>query len=166
MAFIVLLDEKLSAEFLSIVGTDLFSSSNLWLVRTSCVDQFFPIDSQVFLFKETGDGIEINEVYSVDQDMEVLVRPFGSWSSRSGLVKNHLPLFERRKDFYGYEFQAETMHEPPYLVSDMEKLEVGEETRVGGIWGEIWHGTLEKTMNFSTIIRPSPDLQWGSVDDV
>ena len=168
MAFIVLLENRQSAEVLASAGADLFSSSHLWLVRTSVSllgDLFFPIDSQVFIFTEAGPGIEITEVYSVDRDMEVLVKPLGSWSNSQGLVMDPHPLFERRKDFCGYEFQAETMHEPPYVVADMEKLLGREQTQIGGIWGEIWHGTLEKTMNFSTLIKPSPDLQWGSVDD-
>ena len=66
----------------------------------------------------------------------------------------------------GYNFKAEALHEPPYAIANMDNLETGKDTQIGGIWGEIWHQTLEKTMNFSTLFLPCPDRQWGSVDEM
>ena len=38
------------------------------------------------------------------------------------------------------------MHESPYVVASMNNFVDGIETQIGGIWGDIWHGTLEKMM--------------------
>ena len=37
--------------------------------------------------------------------------------------------------------------------------------RIEGIIGDIWHGVLEKKMNFTTVIHPSVDCEWGSRDE-
>ena len=60
----------------------------------------------------------------------------------------------------GYKFQAETM---PYvtLAYDDDNF-----IRLVGLWGDIWHGMLEKMMNFSTQIVLSPDRQWGSLGEM
>ena len=65
----------------------------------------------------------------------------------------------------GYVFQAEAMPEPPYVMFSIENFIKGKEKTVGGIFGEIWHGGLEKTMNFITNIKVSLDRQWGSVNE-
>ena len=139
----------------------------MWLVHSGdkkLETLYFPVDSQVFTFGEDDTGIEVEEVYNVGHGTDRVVRQLGSWKKGEGLTENRLPLFERRKDFLVYKFNAETVNEPPYAVANMEKFLTGEDTQIGGIWGEIWHGTLEKELNFSTSILPSPDSQWGSVD--
>ena len=70
---------------------------------------------------------------------------------------SQVPLHERRSDLRGHVFRAETVAEPPYVVVDMEALEEGRVARMGGILGDIWHGVLERSLNFSTVIRPSSD---------
>ena len=46
---------------------------------------------------------------------------------------------------------------------DMDGLEQGRVTKIGGIIGDIWHGVIEKSLNFSTTLIPPKDRQWGSV---
>ena len=55
------------------------------------------------------------------------------------------------------------MNEPPYVVVDMDALEQGRITQIGGIIGDIWHGVIERSLNFSTTLIPSTDRQWGSL---
>ena len=168
MAFIVLLERTTTVELVSTIGPELFSGRNVWLFKSGdkmLEYSYFPIDSQVFTFTEDDERIEIEELYNVDNGMEQVVNHLGSWQRNGGLALDPLPLFERRKDFLGYQFKAETMNEPPYAVVNAAQLLTEEETQIGGIWGEIWHGTLEKTMNFTTSIEPSPDRQWGSMNE-
>ena len=163
MNFIVLLERSHILEFLSSVDSELFSSKNVWLVKTEDTrlgNLYFPIDSKVFTFSEDDGGIDIEEVYNVYIGMERVVKQLGSWRYEEQLILDPLPLFERRKDFFGYKFQAETVNEPPYAVANMENLMSGKDTHIGGIWGEIWHGTLEKTLNFTSMILPSPDANF------
>ena len=47
------------------------------------------------------------------------------------------------------------MNEPPYVVVDMDALEQGRITQIGGIIGDIWHGVIERSLNFSTTLIPS-----------
>ena len=75
-----------------------------------------------------------------------------SWDNNS--------LFDKRKDFLGFRFQAVTLPAPPVMtVTTIE-----DEIRLGGMIGEIWHGIFDQTMNFFTNIILSPDGNWGSRD--
>ena len=164
-AFLVIIEESNIAKLLANVSRELFSINNFWLIETQSKkleNMFFPINSQVFTFHWLKNGLVIEEVYSVDYMMEQLVKNIGGWNQTNGLVLNPLPLFERRKDFLGYQIKAEAMAEPPYVIVNMSNLESGLEKQIGGILGEIWHDNLEKTMNFTTLIRPTPDKLWGS----
>ena len=37
--------------------------------------------------------------------------------------------------------------------------------KVGDIFGELWHNVLEKFLNFTTVMKPSPDGLYGSMDE-
>ena len=52
------------------------------------------------------------------------------------------------------------MFEPPYVIFDTEQPRLG---KIKGVIGDLWHGILEKSLNFTTKIVPSPDGQWGAV---
>ena len=54
------------------------------------------------------------------------------------------------------------MFEPPYVVFDPDQTKSGGVENIEGIIGDLWHGILEKSLNFSTKIEPSPDGQWGA----
>ena len=162
--YLVLLDSGGASDFFSSFPRLLSSSSTVWLIRSSGLHSgsiYLPIDSQIYTFKEVDDVILVNEIYDIDPAMETVVNSYGSWNeSRTKRLKlNDLPLFERRRDLMGYTFLAETMPEAPYVTVsyDDEKF-----IRLGGLWGDIWHGMLEKMLNFSTEIIISPDGQWGS----
>ena len=68
-------------------------------------------------------------------------------------------LVNRRRNLHGLEILAETMAEPPYAVFE-EK-----ERKIIGIIGDLWHGILEKSLNFTTKISTPPDNRWGSVSE-
>ena len=61
-----------------------------------------------------------------------------------------------------YKFQAETLPEAPYVTIAYDDSNY---ISLGGLWGDIWQGMLEKMLNFSTKIMLSPDRQWGSLGE-
>ena len=79
------------------------------------LDVFLPIDSQVFIFSDKESRIVVDEVYNVDYGLEQLVNNLGGWDQTTGLVLNPHPLYERRKDFQGYQINAEIMPYPQLL---------------------------------------------------
>ena len=70
-------------------------------------------------------------------------------------------MFERTKDFHGYQFEAVTLPEPAIVTVYTNK----EEIRIDGLFGEVWHGILEKHLNFSTRIRLNPNEIYGVRDE-
>ena len=97
-----------------------FTNSNIWLVyeqeNTLLSSKIhFPIDSQVYIFKEESSGrIRIEEVYQVTRTSRTLILPFGSWSKDNGLTISEEPLEERRSDLQGLVLRGQTLPEPPY----------------------------------------------------
>jgi ABC-type amino acid transport substrate-binding protein len=51
------------------------------------------------------------------------------------------------------------MPEVPYVLSNIQ------EGKIEGIIGDLWHGILEKSLNFTTIISTPPDDEWGSCNE-
>ena len=98
----------------------------------------------------------IMEVYNIGKGLETITRHVGRWKGRE-LNLDYSELFERRKDFHGYEFEAVVLNDPPLTTVITEN----EEIRIGGLMGKLWHDEYEKHMNFSTRIRLVPDGKWG-----
>ena len=96
------------------------------------------------------------EVYNIGKGLETITRHVGRWKGRE-LNLDYSELFERRKDFHGYEFEAVVLNDPPLTTVITEN----EEIRIGGLMGKLWHDVYEKHMNFSTRIRLVPDGTWG-----
>ena len=124
-------------------------------------DIYFPIVSQVYQFVFDQDIAVIKEVYKISPEKSHIVQDYGTWTETEGLTLSHQSLFERRKDLQGHIFRGETMDESPYVVVDMEAMDLGKVSKISGIMGDIWHQGIEKIMNFSTSVIPSPDRQWG-----
>ena len=167
MAFLVLM--KNSSEtfnFLSTVPDFMFSLKNIWLVMAdfkSLKNLFLPVDSQVFTFKARDDKSIMWEVYNIDVDKEQTVLPFGTWDLESKVLEiDHLPIFERRKDMKGLVLHGETMVEPPFILGNPQDILSGKQEKVGGTFGEVWHG-VEKIMNFTTKLVPGSG--WGSLNE-
>ena len=119
MTFILLLEEANLTKFVSVVPTELYASTNTWLLMGDYQvlgGISFPIDSQVFIF-QSGPEVTIREVYNIGGNMEQSVKEFGTWN-KDVLTVNNLPIFERRKNFEGYRFHGECMIEPPYIYGD------------------------------------------------
>ena len=140
----------------------------MWLVHDeggtlqSAHHIYLPIDSQVYGFQSKGkDKVEINEVYKVSEATSLISLPYGSWTGlqEEGLKISETPLVERRKDLRGHIFTGQTVFEPPYVSFDPRMRDV---EKIEGIIGDLWHGILEKSLNFTTKIIPSPDGQWGT----
>ena len=157
--YIILMTNLRISQLHSSLGQDVFSSNNVWLIRTCDFRSgllYFPIDSQVFCFRELNDNVLVDEIYDIEPAMDQVVKEYGSWneSRTNRLLLNDLSLYERRSDLMGYKFQAGTMPEAPYVT-----IAYDDENSIslGGLWGDIWHGMLGKMMNFSTKIVLSPD---------
>ena len=141
------------------------SGNFVWLVHDedrslqSANDIYLPIDSQVYGFQSDKDKVEINEVYKVSAATSLISLPYGSWNGLERLKVSDTPLVERRKDLRGHIFAGQTVFEPPYVSFDPRR---GSLEKIEGIIGDLWHGILEKSLNFTTRIVPSPDGQWGA----
>ena len=85
--FIILMNNLIISQMFSCLGQDVFSSSNVWLIRNCDI-----LDQVV---KEYGSWNE---------------------SRTNRLLLNDLSLYERRSDLMGYKFQAGTMPEAPYVT--------------------------------------------------
>ena len=137
----------------------------MWLVHDedgslqSADDIYLPIDSQVYGFQSNGEKVEVNEVYKVSAASSLISLPYASWDGVEGLDISDTPLVERRKDLGGHIFTGQTVLEPPYVSFDPAMRTV---QKIEGIVGDLWHGILEKSLNFTTTIVPSPDGQWGA----
>ena len=157
-------------QFLATVPANMFSMNNVWIVMSEeprLGDLYFPIDSQVYTFQVSEDGVNVRENYKIDRSMNQISKHYGTWREwrkPARLVLDEASLFERRKDFMGYSFDAEYVVSPPYVIVESNNVvHENENIKLGGIIGEIWHNDLEKRMNFTTKIRPSPDNTWGAL---
>ena len=97
--YIILMTNLKISQLLSSLGQDVFSSSNVWLIRTCDFlsgSLYFPIDSQVFCFRELNDDVLVDEIYDIDPAMDQVVKEYGSWneSSTNRLHPNALHLFD------------------------------------------------------------------------
>ena len=124
--------------------------------ETTEADPYIPIDSQVFTFHSLGEQVLIDEVYHVSPSLPVTVNKCGSWRKLEGLRLTSLTILQRRQNFQGHLFRAETVFNPIFSSKK-------EETKIGGVLGDIWHGVLEKMLNFTTIVQPSRDNQYGAL---
>ena len=150
---------------LTSLPTEALSGNTVWLVLDeegslrSADDIYLPIDSQVYGFESKDDKVEIIEVYQVSPATSLISLPYGSWNGLQGLNLSETPLVERRKDLRGHIFTGQTVFEPPYVTFDPKLKTV---QKIEGIVGDLWHGILEKSLNFTTKIVPSLDGQWGA----
>ena len=152
------------AEFMGSLPLEAFTDSNIWLVyeqeNTLLSSKIhFPIDSQVYIFKEESSGrILIEEVYQVTRTSRTLILPFGSWSEDKGLTISEEPLEERRSDLQGLVLRGQTLPEPPYTEVETKN---GQVAHIGGIMGEMWHLVLEPRLNFTTDLVQPKDREFG-----
>ena len=162
--YIVLLQPLLTEEFLASLPLEAFSNSNIWLVldqekKLPGTKIHFPIDSQVHTFRQQSlSRIVIEEVYQISQTSETIVLPYGSWDQDQDLIVSLEPLEERRQDLQGLVLRGQTLPEPPYTAVEMENDLVN---HIGGIIGDIWHGVLEPSLNFTTALEQPKDRQFG-----
>ena len=119
-------------------------------------DPYIPIDNQVYTFHSIGEQISIDEVYHVSPSSPLTVNNCGSWRNLEGLRLTSLTILQRRQNFQGHLFRAETVFNP--LFSPKK-----EGAKIGGILGDIWHNVLEQVLNFTTIVKPSMDKQYGAL---
>ena len=165
LSFIAFLSLK---SFLSLQHQpDIFSKKNEWLVNIEekrLKDLNFPFSSQVYSLNIDIDctNIDIKEHYNIDQNIQV-INTIGMWTHPGNLTLTTTIMWERRRDLRGFEFVAETMDQPPHAEYDVN--EDGTVDRIQGIVGDLWHGILEQSMNFSTRISLPPDGKWGGLKE-
>ena len=111
---------------------------------------------QVYTFHSLGEQVFIDEVYHVAPSLPVTVSNCGSWRNLEGLRLTPLNILQRRQNFQGHIFKAETVFNPFFSSKDGD-------AKIGGILGDIWHNVLEKVLNFTTIVKPSRDKQYGAL---
>ena len=93
--------------------------------------------------------------------MNQVIQSIGIWTGPDNFILTKENIWERRRDLQGYTFDAETLDQPPY--AEYEVNEDGTIDQIHGIVGDIWHGILEPSLNFSTKITLPPDGNWGGL---
>ena len=164
-SYIVLSRGQRKVDLLSSLNSELLQNKHTWLVEgedQEFKDLYFPVDSQVYVFKREIEKIYVNEIYKIDPKRPQLSLKFGTWTSDL-LIITKVPFFERRKNMYGYQFTSQLGEEMPYQGPKVEKD--GVILEINGILGEVWHEGIEKTMNFTTRITHSADGYWGSKNE-
>jgi hypothetical protein len=105
-------------------------------------------------------------VYKLSPNSTAREMQYGNWSknedTETRLKISETPLYERRKDLQGHVFVGQTKHFPPFVDIKATTLSNGTVTRIQGIIGDIWHGVLEKELNFTTEFTTPLDKQWGA----
>ena len=121
---------------------------------------YITIDSQVYTFhKIEGDRLVINEVYQISPSSPMIINKCGTWGYQEGLSLTSATTLQRRQDFKGHMFRAETVFHPIFATEE-------ENGKIGGVLGDIWHEVLEKMLNFTTHIKPTKDKQYGALGKV
>ena len=121
---------------------------------------YITIDSQVYTFhKIEGDRLVINEVYQISPSSPMIINKCGTWGYQEGLSLTSATILQRRQDFKGHMFRAETVFHPIFATEE-------ENGKIGGVLGDIWHEVLEKILNFSTLVKTTKDKQYGALGKV
>ena len=89
----------------------------------------------------------------------MITNKFGTWGYQEGLSLTSATTLQRRQDFKGHMFRAETVFHPIFATEE-------ENGKIGGVLGDIWHEVLEKMLNFTTHVRPTKDKQYGALGKV
>ena len=107
-----------TAQLFSNLGSQYFSPEVYWLVEANGDDIFnnvyLPITSQVYSFTRGFNQIMIKESYNVVEGLKTWTKQIGAWKEGE-LSLNNSTIFERRKDFHGYQFRAVTLQEVPNI---------------------------------------------------
>ena len=162
-SYVVLLQPDTTVQLLSNLGPNYFTPRATWLVKADQVeifqDVYLPINSQFYSFTMVLDEVVVKESFKVAKGLKTCTKHIGSWKDKK-LSWDNSPVFQRRKDFNGFQFEAVTLPHSTYNIVYSEDGEL----RVGGFYGEVWK-VLENHFNFSTRMRMSPDLKWGARDE-
>ena len=157
--FIFLVSAK---EFQSVVEAmppDVLHNQNIILTNIPSKEMnhlVFPINSQVFSYQKLGNQMTVLEHYNIGNQAQT-VHTVG-WYESSQLVFTSQSLLERRKDLNGLQLRAEALPEFPWTLQAVNG-------KTKGVIGDLWHGIIEKSLNFTTVISAPPDGNWGSVND-
>ena len=105
---------------------DLYSASFLssprteWLVnlpQEKMKEFYFPFSSQVYSLNIEETNIAIKEHYNIVQERSTenqIINKIGIWENKESFTFTKTYIWERRKDFRGHQFVAETLDQPPY----------------------------------------------------
>ena len=69
--------------------------------RASMMSMKLRVDSNIFLYKYEEQSVVLDEVYRVNKNRPLIIKPAGVWSKMSGLLLTSVPFWERRKDLQG-----------------------------------------------------------------
>ena len=170
LLFLVFLSWKTFLDLHSRKG--IFSPKAEWLVNLpeeQMKDLHFSFSSQVYSLNQDNSITVLKEHYNIGEESSrnpQVIKEIGyymenkendGWFSFTSTY-----IWERRKDLQGYEFSAETLDQTPF--ADYEVNETGIVDHIVGIVGDIWHGILEESLNFTTHITLPPDGNWGSFE--
>ena len=123
------------------------------------------LDDDLFVTYYVNDEfLQVNELYKIrpEADFELIILPYGNYSSETGLVLNPYEKWVRRRDLQGVSLKTVALVDAPYIKT-MTPVE-GQPGffHMDGMFADVYF-CLQEKMNFTfTLIQPL-DKQWGAL---
>ena len=134
-----MLEPSSIGQLFSSLDLEQLSYHHTWLVQGQVMDVmggvYLPITSQVYSFIRIQQGVRVEEMYMIDKGLGLITRNVGYWNwNGESLSWDESPLFERRRDLQGYQFEAVVQSDPPST-----KVLMNEDgaIRISGIFGRV-----------------------------
>lgn len=146
------------AEILPKIYQLLSHSTWFWPSVDKLDDASIVADTNTFTYEFIKDGIEITQVYYKPNSL--IYKPWGLWTSNFGLLNIEGHLSETRRDMTNIVIRVTTISHHPQTILET----FGEEVQIRGYLGDIL-SILSETLNFSSVVTPSIDNQWGLLEN-
>ena len=107
---------------------------------------------------------QIKELYKIkpEADFELIILPYGNYTSETGLVLDPHEKWARRRNLQGVLLKTVALESVPYITAMTPVQGQPGFFHMDGMFAEVYF-SLQEIMNFTfTLIQP-PDMQWGAL---
>ena len=123
------------------------------------------LDDDLFVtYYDNDEFLQIDEVYKIrpEADFELIILPYGNYTSGTGLVLNQYEKWVRRRDLKGVLLKTVALVDKPYITTMAPVQGKPGFFHMEGMFAEVYF-SLQEIMNFTfTLVQP-PDKQWGTL---
>ena len=123
------------------------------------------LDDDLFVSYHTNDKfLEIKELFKIrpSANFELIILPYGNYTSGTGLMLSPYKKWDRRRDLQGVVMRIAALESVPYITSMTPVQGQPGYFQMEGMFAEVFFA-LQEIMNFTfTLIQP-PDMQWGAL---